>query len=161
MSPNVYRIFYLLNQTCDKTWIYFVYIWSSCREYQFSGWSALTLTFQFDLHFCSKILANLTAKWKTHDLTKPDNKIINHYGNWVIIISNTTIWPKVVTIKVTTTLGQSGQTKWDTIFYFVFRNFGSLYLKESKNVILKFFFFIDKEEANPNYCILPKKKINK
>ena len=43
----------------------------------------LTWTFQFDLHFRSKISANLTANWKTRSLTKPDNKIINHDGNWV------------------------------------------------------------------------------
>ena len=58
---------------------------SSCVKWQLSGQGALAWTFQFDLHFCSKILANLTANWKTGGLTKPDNKIINHYGNWVIL----------------------------------------------------------------------------
>ena len=35
---------------------------------------------QFDLHFWSEILANLTANWKTRGLTKPDDKIINATG---------------------------------------------------------------------------------
>ena len=34
-------------------------------------------TFQFDLHFRSKILANLTANWKTRSPTEYDNEIIN------------------------------------------------------------------------------------
>ena len=48
---------------------------------------ALAWTFQFDLHFHSNILANVTANWKTRGPTKPNNKIIytmNHHGNWVI-----------------------------------------------------------------------------
>ena len=32
MFPKFYRVFHLPNQTCDQTWIYFVYIWSSCIE---------------------------------------------------------------------------------------------------------------------------------
>ena len=49
----------------------------------------LTWTFQFDLHFCSKISPNLMANWKICGLTKPDYKIINiinHHGNLVIIV---------------------------------------------------------------------------
>ncbi len=57
--------FHLRNQTCDKTWIYFVYIWV------FLCWS-LAWTFKFDfplkelsnLTFLSKISAHLTANWK-------------------------------------------------------------------------------------------------
>ena len=50
----------------------------------------LAWTFWFDLNFRSKILANLTANWKTCGPTKPDNYIINaisHHGNWVILSS--------------------------------------------------------------------------
>ena len=67
--------------------MYFVYIWSSCVEWQFLDRGALAWTFQFDLHFRWKILANLTANWKTRGLTKPVNEIINtikHHGIWVI-----------------------------------------------------------------------------
>ena len=46
--------------------------------------SVLAWTFQFHLHFCSKILANR----ETHSPTKPDNKIINYHGNWVIEASS-------------------------------------------------------------------------
>ena len=44
---------------------------------------ALAWTFQSDLHFRLKILANLTADWKTRGPTKPDKIIntINHHGN--------------------------------------------------------------------------------
>ena len=51
---------------------------------------ALAWTFQFDLHFRSKILSNLTANWKTRGPTKLDNRIINtinQYGKWVIVYS--------------------------------------------------------------------------
>ena len=44
----------------------------------------LTWTFQFDLNFFAKILANLTEhKWKTRGPTKPNIEIINtinHHG---------------------------------------------------------------------------------
>ena len=56
---SISQCLYLLNQTCNKTWIYFVYIWSSYIE--LTGpipWSGSTRTFQFDLHSYSKILAN-------------------------------------------------------------------------------------------------------
>ena len=65
-------------------------------------------TFRFYLHFRSKILANLTANWKIRGLAKPDNKIINHHGNWVISVLSLEIkskskWLSVVnyeTIKI-------------------------------------------------------------
>ena len=37
----------------------------------------LAWIFQFDFYFVSKILANLTANWKTRGPNKPDNKLIN------------------------------------------------------------------------------------
>ena len=45
---------------------------------------AHTWTFQFELHFHSKIEAFLAADWKTSDPTHTDNKIINtitHHSN--------------------------------------------------------------------------------
>ena len=62
----------------DKIWIHFLknilvfLCWTLC-------------TFQLYLHFWTNVLANLTANWKTHGLTKPCNKI-NQHGNgatWV------------------------------------------------------------------------------
>ena len=62
----------------------------------------LASSFQFELHFCSEILANFTANWKTHGPTKPDNRIINtinHHINWVILYSYLYSYKKTTTIS--------------------------------------------------------------
>ena len=80
MCPQFQRIFNFLYQTYDKTWIYFVYIRSSCVDIKDSSFlvtGALAWTFQLDFYFCSKILAKLT-------FTKLDNEMINtinHHNN--------------------------------------------------------------------------------
>ena len=52
--PNFHLFSFYLNQTYDKTSIYFIYIWPSCLKmtgvpYSVSG--AHAWLFQFDLHF--------------------------------------------------------------------------------------------------------------
>ena len=77
----------LCHLTCVSSFIVFLFtqsnLWQNMNLFCLVA-GALTWTFQFDLHFRSKILANLTANWKTRGMTKPDHKIINtinHYGN--------------------------------------------------------------------------------
>ena len=83
MCPQMFIVFSFpqsnLWQDMNLFYLYLVFLY----RWQFSGWGALTWTFQFDLHFHSRISANL-ANWKTRGLTKPDNKIINHRGNGII-----------------------------------------------------------------------------
>ena len=76
LLPKCLSCIYFPNQTCDKRWLHF--------DLHFSCWGALVWTFQLDLHFRLKISANLTVNRKTRGLTKPDDKEINHHGNWVI-----------------------------------------------------------------------------
>ena len=54
-----------------------------CLHMVFQSWSlgALAWNFQLDLHFGAKILANLTANWKTCGLTKLDKEIDNTYDH--------------------------------------------------------------------------------
>ena len=53
-------------QTCNKIWIYFVYIWV---------FLCCSLVYSLKLSYLTKISANLTAKRKTRGQTKLDNKI--------------------------------------------------------------------------------------
>ena len=83
---------------------------SSYVKWQLSGRGALAETFQFDLHFRSKISANLIAKWKTHGQTKPDNKMINHHSNWIIIVATFNGNPSIMIISCYSPTNASAET---------------------------------------------------
>ena len=63
--------------------LHLVFLWRIDRSHILVK-GALAWTFQFDLHFRSKSLDNLTANWKTRGPTRLDNEIINtinHHSN--------------------------------------------------------------------------------
>ena len=79
VSPNCYRVYIYpikLGTRHESTLLTFglpVKKW----QVAYPGRGALARTIQFDLHFNSKILTNLTANWKTRGPTKLDYEIID------------------------------------------------------------------------------------
>ena len=70
--PQFFSVFHFFNQTCNKTWIYFVYIWSSCvKMIGPLSWSLVHLLEFSNLTYNStQILANITANWKNWNQAK-------------------------------------------------------------------------------------------